>query len=319
MTHGSSLCVSCITLGQGTLYRLEAIMPKTEITQLFAERPKLRHRKKIAEGKTKVILNNRIDPHTVIIQSKNTIGDGNGKRHHILTGKDVSATETTMNVFRFLESKGLRTHFVRKGHHANEFVARHLFMIPVEVVVRQVGFGSYLKRNPEVKSEQKLSKYVVEFFYKDDAGGDPFMVVDFVGKRVLYYDPTKTIDKGYLGQKDYSDNDTTAVDWALLKKLVTEGTAMAMSAFANLATEFNKQQVLLVDAKFEFGIDIHGDLVLGDVVDNDSWRIWPCGDPALAFDKQVYRNAKRITQHILGKLRDNYEQVAVMTSKFKWN
>lgn len=89
-----------------------------------------------------------------------------------------------------------------------------------------------------------------------------------------------------------------------------------LDVFLILEQAWAKQDVALVDLKIEFGITLQRELCVGDVIDNDSWRIWPGGDKAQMKDKQVYRDSQNRTPAELGKIKKNYAWVAEATGRF---
>ena len=70
-----------------------------------------------------------------------------------------------------------------------------------------------------------------------------------------------------------------------------------LPTFEILEKAWQKVKVSLIDLKIEIGYcKKTKELVLADVIDNDSWRIWPHGDPKHQLDKQAFRDGEELTE-----------------------
>lgn len=263
----------------------------------------------ITEGKTKIIRIALGSPDEVLIESKDDITAGDGERRSVINEKGIIATETTCNCFRLLNTAGIPTHFIDRVDDRT-FRAKKVEMLPVEVIVRRIATGSYLERNPEVKEGFIFEELIIELFFKDDASHDPMMIWSSDKLNFELYDSHKPKSEGYI--KDLPNGLLTSkrvIDFTAIKDL-------AKRIYIIIEEAWRKQNVALVDFKVEFGYLPSGILVLGDVIDNDSWRLWPGGDKELMVDKQVYRNLKDTTAKALGQIKKNFIWVAEATKKF---
>jgi len=84
---------------------------------------------------------------------------------------------------------------------------------------------------------------------------------------------------------------------------------IARQAFLVLEKAWQLQGGTLVDLKVEFGFDTKGNLLLADVIDNDSWRVLEGGS---YIDKQVYRDGGA-----LDDVAAKYARVAEITGQFR--
>jgi phosphoribosylaminoimidazole-succinocarboxamide synthase len=241
---------------------------------------------KLAEGKTKVIYAWPDDPALAEMEHKDAITAGDGARHHTLVDKSVWSCRTMDRCFHLLQQSGIPTHYVRRLDDRHTLV-RRCAMIPVEVVARRLATGSYLKRHPEIREGTSFDPPLVELFLKNDALHDPLT------------SPAELVGAGVA----------TAAEVAAMEALVLRVFAVLEHAWAHLS-------VTLVDMKIECGRDVNGNLVVADVIDNDSWRLWPGGQRAAMLDKQVYRNFTEVTDEGLARVAANYARVAALTDRF---
>ncbi|XP_058154042.1 bifunctional phosphoribosylaminoimidazole carboxylase/phosphoribosylaminoimidazole succinocarboxamide synthetase isoform X2 [Dasypus novemcinctus] len=243
--------------------------------------------KKLYEGKTKEIYELLDSPGKVLLQSKDQITAGNAARKDQLEGKAAISNKITSCVFQLLQEAGIKTAFTRKcGETA--FIAPRCEMIPIEWVCRRIATGSFLKRNPGVKEGYKFYPPKVEMFFKDDANNDP----------------------------QWSEEQLIAAKFCFAGLVIGQTEVDIMShatqaIFEILEKSWLSQNCALVDMKIEFGVNITSkEIVLADVIDNDSWRLWPSGDRSQQKDKQLYRDLKEVTPEGLQMVKKNFEWVA---------
>jgi phosphoribosylaminoimidazole-succinocarboxamide synthase len=247
----------------------------------------------VARGKTKALYEYDGQPDVLVVQQLDSISAGDGVRRNEISGKGRLAAQTTARVFRLLNLCGLPTHYLSGGEDDdnNEMLVRRCAMIPLEVVTRGVAAGSLVKRNPSIARGSVLVPRMLEFFFKDDANHDPLIT------------PDEIIARGLATPQE-----------------VSAMGEIARLTFEILAHAWRRREVLLVDLKIEFGRILAGEnrgsLVIADVIDNDSWRIWPQGREELMLDKQMYRNLPEVTEADLDRIREAYENVAEQVGSF---
>ena len=270
--------------------------------------------KVLAEGKTKQILATE-DLDQVLIVSKDDITAGDGTSREVIKGKAEVATTTTCNVFELLELEGIPNHYLAKGSDDVSFRALRAKMIPVEVVLRRVATGSYLKRNPGTKDGKIFPLIEYELFWKDDARHDPIIQIGEVGTYELY-DPSQPLSSETLLQRFNANDEPVFAEFSL-----DEMRVIALEVFLALEEAWLEFGVILYDLKIEFGLVSDGaggfKLVVADVIDNDSWRIKDADGKQL--DKQVFRDAilaGGASEEDLGKIADNYQLVAELSGQF---
>jgi phosphoribosylaminoimidazole-succinocarboxamide synthase len=222
------------------------------------------------EGKAKKIWETK-ENDLLISEFKDDLTAFNGEMKSSESGKGALNNKISTELFKYLNSKGIQTHFVDMLDD-NNMLHKRCDVINIEVIVRNIATGS-LTRNLGIEDGTVLPFTLVEFDYKNDELGDPKL-----------NDQHALI----LGLVDYQDE---------LDKL----RRVARQINDILKPYFFEKGLKLVDFKLEFGKDKDGNIILIDELSPDNFRLWDAKTNE-KMDKDRFRQG-------LGGLIEAYEEV----------
>jgi phosphoribosylaminoimidazole-succinocarboxamide synthase len=223
------------------------------------------------EGKAKKMFAVQGRPQEVWVEYKDSLTAFNAQKKSSFAGKGAINAQITSLLYRRLQAEGIKTHWL-EDIDANNMVCQKLKVIPLEVVTRNRLAGSTAKKLGKEEGTP-LREPLVEFYYKDDALGDPFISDD------------QALVMGAVNNRGE------------LEILKTE----ALRINRILQAEFNNAGLELIDFKLEFGRTNDGKIVLADEVSPDTCRLWDVktGDK---YDKDRFRRD-------LGRVEESYQEV----------
>jgi phosphoribosylaminoimidazole-succinocarboxamide synthase len=230
-------------------------------------------RKKLYEGKAKILYEGP-EPGTLVQYFKDDATAFNAQKKSVIDGKGVLNNRLSEYFMSGLNGIGVPTHFIKRINMREQLI-RSVEIIPLEVVVRNVAAGTMSQRLG-IAEGTPLPRPIIEFYYKDDALGDPLVTEEHI------------IAFGWASQQDLDD----MVALALRVNDFLSGVMLAVG-------------IKLVDFKIEIGRIWENDfqrLIVADEISPDSCRLWDI-ESGQKLDKDVFRRD-------LGSLADAYTEVA---------
>lgn len=211
------------------------------------------------------------DDSLLVVEFRDDTTAFDGEKHATLSNKGNVNAAISHHLMQILQKEGVTTHFVEKIN-ATEAIVKNLKMLPIECVVRNIAAGS-LCRRLGVQSGLTLTPPLFEFFLKNDELHDPMI------------------------NRDHA----VSFRWATPDQL-DEMRRLSLTINDILRSTFSDAGLILVDAKYEFGIS-NGEVVLGDEISPDSCRLWDALTKE-SLDKDRFRQD-------LGGVMDSYQEVAM--------
>lgn len=231
---------------------------------------------KLYEGKAKILYTTD-DPGVLLTQFKDDATAFNAQKKGTIAGKGEINCTISQHLFRLLERQGIPTHFIDCPS-ASTMRVKAVKIIPLEVVVRNIAAGS-LCQQTGLALGTVLNPPLVEFYYKNDALGDPLLTIDRLRVMAL----------------------ATPAQVEQLR-------SMALKINAILTEFFQRCAITLVDFKLEFGMD-GTQLLLADEISPDTCRLWDQADAdpdRRVLDKDRFRRdlggVEQAYQHVLERV-----------------
>ena len=211
---------------------------------------------KMYEGKAKILYKTD-DKEVFLMHFKDDITAGDGEKKDTMKNKGSLNCTISKKIFEYLEKqRGVHTHYISSPA-VNEQLVKKVEILPVEVVIRNIAAGSICRRYG-VRKGHKFNTPLLELFYKDDALKDPLVRDDVV------------LEMGWC----------TASQLAEIKR-------EAHIVHQKMTEYWESYDLILVDAKYEFGITCDGEIVLADSIEPDGCRLWDKDGNSL--DKDTFR------------------------------
>tara|TARA_Y100001970_G_scaffold9327_1_gene10874 strand:+ start:11715 stop:12455 length:741 start_codon:yes stop_codon:yes gene_type:complete len=230
-------------------------------------------KKLIYEGKAKRIFEH-VDKDKVIIEFKDDATAFNSQKKAEFKGKGELNCQISNNIFEYLIQFDIPTHFINVIDEKS-IVAEKINIIPLEIVLRNVAFGS-ICRQTHIKPGTEFREPLIDFYLKDDDLEDPLLTRD----RIKALQIINLEELVYIEEITYKINN-------ILKEF------------------FFKIDLKLVDFKLEFGKNSTGDIVLADEFSPDNSRLWDLKTENVkmrSLDKDRFRND-------LGDLIEAYTEI----------
>jgi phosphoribosylaminoimidazole-succinocarboxamide synthase len=215
----------------------------------------MKGREMLYGGKAKTIYQAE-EPGFLMMEFRDDITAFDGGKKSTMKGKGSYNCCVSTFFFQLLERKGVPTHFVRTLDD-HTLLVRALFMIPLEVIVRNLAAGS-LVRNLPFREGQILDPPVIVIDLKDDSRHDPMLNDDLIRA---------------LGIVTVSELQTIKM--------------LALRVNDVLKEFLSGKGITLVDFKLEFGRS-GNQIIMGDEISMDSMRLWETAT-GRSLDKDVYR------------------------------